>query len=377
MGTSGNGCYYAGTNSCTLPTPPPAVNAAGVSPVQHPRSVHSPSPMVIHIDRDVPVPVKTQIAGHIEYAICYGSLPPGARLPNVHELARDLRVSPITVSGAYADLRRRGLITSRRGLGTFVADGAHQAASDDDRARFERELEAAIHTAHRLGIDRAHLHRLIDARYPVPHHPLTLAHVGVFQATTAGYATAVARQLASGDTITAWAIHELEGHAGALERVRAADAILALPNLTPRLRALVGPDAVVLDVPVGPSPATLRRIAAIPGGAAVGVVAAFPEFLPIVTGNVRAHAPAATIVGACIDDPDQVAALIPRCDTLVVASGCVVPHAGIPTIEYLHVPDAQHVERVVAPALWRVRGGRAAAALRAERAGQSGETLSK
>jgi DNA-binding transcriptional regulator YhcF (GntR family) len=313
--------------------------------------------MEIRIDRDVPVPVKTQIAGHIEYAICYGELSPGARLPNVHDLARHLRVSPITVTGAYADLRRRGLITSRRGHGTFVSDGAPQAASSDDLARLERELESAVQSARRLGVERAHLHRLIDALYPDsdPGDALDLVHVGVFQATTATYAAAVAAQLDRGDRITACAIDDLIADPVTLERVRGADAILALPNLTPRLRSLLGPDVPIVDVPVGASPHTIRRIAAIAEGTAIGVIAAFPEFLPIILRNVRAQAPAAVVVGACIDDPDEMATLIPRCTALVVASGCLVPHAGIPTIEYLHAPDPLHVRRVVAPVLRRLR----------------------
>jgi DNA-binding transcriptional MocR family regulator len=54
-----------------------------------------------------------EIAGGIERGIEQGALAPGESLPAVRTLARELGVSPTTVSAALADLRSRGLIVSR------------------------------------------------------------------------------------------------------------------------------------------------------------------------------------------------------------------------------------------------------------------------
>lgn len=51
-----------------------------------------------------------------------GGLEPGAALPSVRRLAADLGVSPTTVSGAFNDLRRRGIVVSRPRSGMRVAD---------------------------------------------------------------------------------------------------------------------------------------------------------------------------------------------------------------------------------------------------------------
>jgi protein AroM len=53
---------------------------------------------------------------------CYslGLIGPGDRLPSVRALARDMRVSPTTVAEWYRQLHERGLLTSRRGSGTYL-----------------------------------------------------------------------------------------------------------------------------------------------------------------------------------------------------------------------------------------------------------------
>jgi DNA-binding transcriptional MocR family regulator len=63
-----------------------------------------------------------EIAGSIESAVGAGALPPGAKLPSVRRLAASLGVSPTTVAGAFAELRRRGVAISRPRSGLRVAD---------------------------------------------------------------------------------------------------------------------------------------------------------------------------------------------------------------------------------------------------------------
>lgn len=56
------------------------------------------------------------IAGAISRLITTGDLAPGDRLPTVRDLAKDLGVSPATVSHAWQTLAAAGLITSRSTL---------------------------------------------------------------------------------------------------------------------------------------------------------------------------------------------------------------------------------------------------------------------
>lgn len=53
-----------------------------------------------------------EIAASVERAIEQGALAPGEALPSVRAIARDLGVSPTTVSAALGDLRSRGLVVT-------------------------------------------------------------------------------------------------------------------------------------------------------------------------------------------------------------------------------------------------------------------------
>src|SRR5687768_13606154 len=65
-------------------------------------------------------PLYEQITETLQREIADGTLPAGMRLPSSRQLARDLRVSRITVVTAYAELEAAGAIESRGGSGTFV-----------------------------------------------------------------------------------------------------------------------------------------------------------------------------------------------------------------------------------------------------------------
>jgi DNA-binding transcriptional MocR family regulator len=65
-------------------------------------------------------PIYLAIADAIREDIRNGRLAPGVRLPAQRQLARTLGVDFTTVTRAYAEARRRGLIAARVGQGTFV-----------------------------------------------------------------------------------------------------------------------------------------------------------------------------------------------------------------------------------------------------------------
>ena len=78
--------------------------------------------MKLQINRELAIPLYTQIVGQLQFDIATGHLPSGTLLPSIRELALELTVAPMTITQAYQELRQLGLIEMRPGLGTFVAD---------------------------------------------------------------------------------------------------------------------------------------------------------------------------------------------------------------------------------------------------------------
>jgi GntR family transcriptional regulator len=69
-------------------------------------------------------PMYLQIMEQIRHRIAVGDWPPGHELPSIRALAATVQVSVITVKRAYLELERDGVIVTRQGKGSFVADSA-------------------------------------------------------------------------------------------------------------------------------------------------------------------------------------------------------------------------------------------------------------
>lgn len=85
----------------------------------------------------------------------------GDRLPSVRDLAVDLEVNPNTVARTFQTLADQGLIENRRGIGSFVAEGARELAVLAARNRMEAaELPRVFPTLALLGYRPEDLSRL-------------------------------------------------------------------------------------------------------------------------------------------------------------------------------------------------------------------------
>jgi GntR family transcriptional regulator len=95
---------------------------------------------MFHVDTQHPTPLYHQLERSIRFAIATGRLNVGDQLPTVRQLAVDLRINANTVAKVYTELERRGVVETRRGVGTFVIARPDEAASPRDRERRLREL---------------------------------------------------------------------------------------------------------------------------------------------------------------------------------------------------------------------------------------------
>src|SRR5579872_3140333 len=91
-------------------------------------------------------PIYLQIMDQIKQRVAIGDWAPGQQIPSIRQLAVDLQVSVITVKRAYLELEHEGIIATRQGKGSQVAEDIDLGV----RLR-EAELNQHLEQAARLG----------------------------------------------------------------------------------------------------------------------------------------------------------------------------------------------------------------------------------
>jgi len=114
---------------------------------------------ISHENRD---PLYKQVTDQLRDAIARGKLAPGASLPSIRVMARELGLSPITVRRAYADLERDGWIITRAGLGSFAAGTRREALRRRKTGEIREEIRRIIRTAGSYGIPIDEIKRIVD-----------------------------------------------------------------------------------------------------------------------------------------------------------------------------------------------------------------------
>jgi DNA-binding transcriptional MocR family regulator len=77
-------------------------------------------------------PIYGRIADALERDVRSGMLIPGSQLPTHRELARELGITSVTVTRAYSEAARRGLVESSTGRGTFVRSVRRDAVVSEE-----------------------------------------------------------------------------------------------------------------------------------------------------------------------------------------------------------------------------------------------------
>lgn len=93
------------------------------------------------IDLSSRLAIYEQIVQQVEEGILKGLLKPEEQLPSVRSLSLELALNPNTVSKAYTELERRGIIYTAVGKGCFIAKDAHSIISQKLTASFTEFLQ--------------------------------------------------------------------------------------------------------------------------------------------------------------------------------------------------------------------------------------------
>lgn len=85
---------------------------------------------LLTVDPEGPTPPFEQVRRQLTLLVETGRLVAGERLPSVRQLAEDLGLATGTVARSYRELEAAGLVTTRRGAGTRVAERLESDDSD-------------------------------------------------------------------------------------------------------------------------------------------------------------------------------------------------------------------------------------------------------
>lgn len=119
------------------------------------------SPMNIIISTTSMTPIYEQLLTQIEGMIASGTLAAGEGLPSVRAMAKELRISALTVKKAYDRLEEEGLVQTVHGKGTYVTGLSREMMAEQQRREIEIELEQVVRKAKAYGLTQEELKSLL------------------------------------------------------------------------------------------------------------------------------------------------------------------------------------------------------------------------
>lgn len=118
--------------------------------------------MKIIIHHSSMVPIYEQLVDQIKTMILNEELNPGEILPSVRSLAKELKISALTVKKSYDTLEAEGFTITVHGKGTYVAQANRDAKLQEQQKEIEAEFEHAIEKARRYGMTEEDIRAVFD-----------------------------------------------------------------------------------------------------------------------------------------------------------------------------------------------------------------------
>lgn len=97
-------------------------------------------------------PIYEQIVEQVKTLIRNEKLKENDNLPSVRSLAKELKISALTVKKAYDNLESEGFTVTVHGKGTYVAATNPELLLEEQKKELETDLEQAIQKGRRYGI---------------------------------------------------------------------------------------------------------------------------------------------------------------------------------------------------------------------------------
>ena len=110
-------------------------------------------------------PIYEQIKTQIRSAVLSGELKAGEALPSLRKLAKELRISVLTVTRAYNELADEGVVQNIQGKGTFVMDKGNELMRRQLEIRVRGSLAEAVAAAKAAGLSLEQVGAMLAEEY--------------------------------------------------------------------------------------------------------------------------------------------------------------------------------------------------------------------
>jgi GntR family transcriptional regulator len=128
--------------------------------------IHMGTTFSFHVNPSLGLPLYRQLMDQVRQQVAAGRLTPGDFLPSTRQLAQQLEINAMTVSKAYSQLVRDGVLELARGQGMRVR--APENGGEGRMGLAERQDELLPHVrqlwahAHQLALSVEQVKRLVD-----------------------------------------------------------------------------------------------------------------------------------------------------------------------------------------------------------------------
>jgi GntR family transcriptional regulator len=305
----------------------------------------------IEIDRKSGVPLYLQVKRQVERNVRVGLWEKGKRLPTERDLARMLSVSRNTVSMAYRELEAEGMLFSRQGRGTFIANADHLFQRESRKERLLRVIDMCIEETMALGFNLDEFITLAQGRAREKKQLLSSIRV-VFLECNREQLDYFSRELelGAGVAIMPVMLQDISNDPGGAEKLAAEADIVVTTffHLDEVKQIFAHTEKEILGIALDPLLESIVRIARLPRGKKVGLLCISEEFAERIRKSIENAGIELRISHTITRDAAELEKFVKAYDTLIVSPGRrrEVEHLmkkNTEIMEFIYRPDAGSV----------------------------------
>lgn len=121
--------------------------------------------MKILISNSSSIPIYEQIKESIISQILSDDLKEGEKLPSIRSLAKDIRISIMTVKRAYDELEKEGYLVTHQGKGSYISLKSSELAKEMKQKEIEDYIFKIVDISKRHEIDKEEILEIFDLAY--------------------------------------------------------------------------------------------------------------------------------------------------------------------------------------------------------------------